>query len=303
MLESQRLKDLPSAGAAAPLAQAPLPVLGGCGLPGDPIIVAEPDPVRAAWVQQETLRLVGLKRGVGWRLLDQQVIGVGDSRAIRARVESVKVCPSQVLHELHQYDFQFPLLENAYSVVGLPAARAYRDPHSGLILPYQFSWLHAKEVVNNELMQPGSGWVASYVSDAEEADIFVYDRGAAVDQDEFEGERGADEFCAAVESVCEVADCRSSEDEAVLWDRNRSMRWRVGNFELRDGRCLALALTVKNDCFVKMHLTYNALDDRYAELGHDEIKTVLDTVHGGPYFVAKIDEEPTFTAGQRALNH
>ena len=164
------------------------------------------------------------------------------------------------------------------ATTSLPSPSGFVDQRSGVGLPYQLGWLHLSGATDNEPDGPGLGWSVAYDSPGIQGTVYVYDRGETQESDDVESERVIDEFRSAVADALAVNPGAGVKHQAMFKDTSGRSRCLLAILDLPGESMSAVLLTVRNGCFVKARMTFDARMREYGRMAHESMEAFVDAV-------------------------
>lgn len=235
-----------------------IPLTGGHGRPEDPFVLASATPAAAAEAQLQVLRALGKQHGRSWRLQGLALHGASDAQLIEASVLLLNLRPDGPMLDRTAYYFRLPALADPSAVLAVRDAGGHRDPRSGLVLPFQLSWLHFENVVDHESTAPGRGCSGSYEAEGAQGTVYLYDQGQPVTTADLDAPRFHAEFADATRQIKSVLPAAEYLDAGVVPTGLQKRGAVIAMFKLPDARETALLLTARSGVFVKCRFSWQA---------------------------------------------
>ena len=238
-----------------------IPLTGGRGRPDDPFVLASATPAAAAAAQLQVLRVLGARQRRPWRVKGLAVHGTPDAQLIEASVVLLNLRPDGPALDRTAYYFRFPSIADPAFVLAVSDVGGYRDPRSGLLLPFQLSWLHLDKVVDHEASTPGLGCSGGYDTEGVQGTVYLYDQGHPLATDDLDTPRFHAEFVDATQQIKSVLPDAEYLDAGVLPAGLQKRAAVIAMFRLPDGRETALLLTARSRVFIKCRFSWQALPE------------------------------------------
>ncbi len=254
-----------------------LPISGGGGSPADPIVITTDTVQQAVDVQMQVHRCLGMGRQVAWRLEDPS-IGDPARKQVRAGLETVAFLEDQVRTNSEALYFVFEALRDGSSTADLPAPTGFIDPGCGLKLPYQLAWLHLGAVTDNESATPGLGRAVAYDGLGIIGTVYVYDLRERLLSEDVEAERVMTQFRQAVNDVLATNAGAKVTRQGVFRDSAQRGRCLMAVLDLSRNEVTMVLMTVRNGCFVKGRITFDASAPQFGRMAQDCVTAFLEAV-------------------------
>jgi hypothetical protein len=258
-----------------------LPIQGGTGTEDAPIVITATDLQDAVDVQMQVLGCLGSARRVAWRLKAQEVT-VAEQRIVQATIETVGYASQAVIAVHEAIYFGLEALPASSAATALPVATEFVDSRSGVRLPQQLGWLHRGHATDNEPADPGLGWTVTYDALTMKGTVYIYDRGEPLATDDVESERVIGEFQMAVDDALEVNSGAEVKHQAVFRDPAGCGRCLLAVLDVPGDSMSAVMLTVRNGCFVKGRVTFDATERQFGRIAHESIEAFVDALRPEP---------------------
>lgn len=151
-----------------------LNITGGFGQSvEDPIVLLDSNPFEASMTQMQTLKCLGIGRGIFWRTTEKNFIQRHYTSIEQINLETKEIKGSEIITQFENY--YFDVSNVSLSDTTLPKKVVFIDDTNKLSLPYEISWLHYTGLVDYEPQNPGSGRSLSYNALGIKATIYIYD--------------------------------------------------------------------------------------------------------------------------------
>lgn len=258
-----------------------LPIRGGPGREAAPIVVTAGDLQDAVDVQMQVLRCVGMGSRAAWRLTGQEVITPGRG-IVRAVIDTVMVREHGVVTGQEAVYFMLDALPADALTTSLPAPSGFVDPHSRIHLPCQLGWLHLCNTPSKERGDPGVASSVAYDSVAIQGTVDVYDRGGRQVTDDVESAPVIGEFQLAVAGALSATPGAEVKNRAMFRDRSGRGRCLLAIVDLPGDSMSAVLLTLRNGCFVKACMTFDATEREFGRIAHESMEAFVEVVRPGP---------------------
>lgn len=149
-------------------------IAGGLGQSADdPIVVLSSTDYESVKTELLVLRGLGLGRGIFWRTLETNMLTGSSGPIIQRKIETKDVQKEQVVTQTEAYYFR----RIARSSARHPPQSAHivrYDDSIDIGFPYELSWLHFDDVVDNEHLSSSLGYSIFYNAPGIKATIYVY---------------------------------------------------------------------------------------------------------------------------------
>jgi hypothetical protein len=235
-----------------------IPLTGGRGRPEDPFVLASATPAAAAHAQLQVLRALGKQHGRSWRLKGLSLHEAAGAQLVEASVVLLNLHPEGPALDRTAYFFRLPAIPDLSAVLAVRDAGGYRDRRSGLVLPFQLSWLHLENVIDHESTTPGRGCSGSYETDAVQGTVYLYDQGQPLTTADLDSPRFHAEFADATRQIKSVLPDAVYLDAGVTPAGLQKRAAVIAMFKLPDARETALLLTARSGVFVKCRFSWQA---------------------------------------------
>jgi hypothetical protein len=235
---------------------ADIPLTGGRGRLDDPFVLASTTPADAAAAQLQVLQTLGKQQRWSWRLKSLSLHETPAAPLIEASVVLLKLRPGGPSLERAVYYFRLPEIADPSTVLRVHGAGGYRDRRSGLLLPFQLSWLHLESAVDHEATTPGRGCSGAYETEGVQGTVYLYDQGEPLATEDLDSPRFHAEFVDATRQIKSVLPDAEYLDAGVTPGLQR--RAVIAIFRLPDARETGLLLTVRSQVFVKCRFSWQA---------------------------------------------
>lgn len=254
-----------------------LPISGGGGRRQEPIVITSATVQEAVDVQMQVHRCIGKGRQIAWRLEDTAVADPA-SKLVRAGLETVAFLEDQVRTNGEGLYFVFDALPVGASATVLPAPTGFTDPGCGLRLPHQLAWLHLDAVTDNEPEAPGLGRTVAYGGLGLKGTVYVYDLRRPLHSEDVEDERVVAHFRQAVGDALKVNAEAKVTRHGVIRDAAGSGRSLMAVLDLPGEEMSMVLMTVRNGCFVKGRITFDATERKFGDMAQDCVAAFVDAV-------------------------
>ena len=241
-----------------------LPISGGGGRRADPIIVNTSSLQEAVDVQMQVHRCIGKGRRIAWRLEDTTVADP-EQKLVRSGLETVIFLEDQVRTNGEALYFIFTALADGVTTASLPAPSGFRDPGSGLRLPYQLGWLHFDGATDYESRAPGYGHSAAYGGPGTELTVYVYTGGRPPSENGVDAPEVRAEFERAIGDVQKTRAGANEPRRSEVPDRHGTVRFLFASMMLPDDLMTYVMLGARHGHFVKVRLSCNTPEQKINE--------------------------------------
>jgi hypothetical protein len=238
-----------------------IPLTGGRGRLDDPFVLTSVTPADAALAQLQVLHALGKQQRRSWRLKGLSLYEAQDAQLIEASVVLLNLHPDGPTLERTAHYFRLPAIADLSSVLAVRDAGGYRDRRSGLLLPFQLSWLHLEHAVDHEATTPGRGCSGGYETEGVQGTVYLYDQGEPVTTADLDSPRFLAEFADATRQIKSVLPDAEYLDAGVAPAGLQKRGAVIAMFKLPEARETGLLLTVRSRVFVKCRFSWQAVPE------------------------------------------
>lgn len=248
-----------------------LPISGGFGKSGNPIVLTTHDPHDAALAMSMTLRGIGRGRNVFWKSLSRENLSGSESQIVQYKIETKEVTQSEVITQTENYFFDVGRVKPPPALLSEPIA--YLDQRLGLSLPYGIGWFHYDSIIDNERTNAGLGKSIAYSAPESKMTLYIYDKGIKDIPDDLDSPIVVGEFKQA------IGDFKSINADAEPWgDVMRSKAFLILAFKVGNNVSL-VGLGVIRGSFFKIRVT-NLQDPIYIQNASESLSALVDILTG-----------------------
>jgi len=209
----------------------------------DPIHLLDDGAGSASQTLFLTLRAIGRSRGVLWKTLSLERIGIQLECSIyRVRLEVILVTQEEEIKTVEAYYFKASYSDHENAVLSRPMIC---DPRLPFVVPYELGWIHFDQIRDLEIQESGLGQSLAYGAPGIKVTIFQYNREqmSASDVHKLEFLDANKQFLSANPSAVRVADRQGFSEIYLSW------------YSLNDYLSV-VGVAIVRGCFLKIRITY-----------------------------------------------